>query len=32
MMGRQVDYMRPNEVYIVLYSNGSRRKVMQIAQ
>ena len=30
MMGRQVDYMRPNEVYIVLYSNGHRRKIMQI--
>jgi hypothetical protein len=30
MMGRQVDYMRYNEVYIVLYSNGERRKVMQI--
>jgi len=30
MMGRQVDYMRSNEVYIVLYSNGQRRKVMQV--
>ena len=30
MMGRQVNYMRPNEVYIVLYSNGQRRKVMQV--
>jgi hypothetical protein len=29
MMGRQVDYMRSNEVYIVLYSNGQRRKVMK---
>lgn len=29
MMGRQVDYMRSNEVYIVLYSNGQRRKVMR---
>jgi hypothetical protein len=29
MMGRQVDYMRDNEVYIVLYSNGQRRKVMR---
>jgi hypothetical protein len=30
MMGRQVEYMRSNEVYIVLYSNGQRRKVMQV--
>jgi len=30
MLGRQVDYMRPNEVYIVIYSNGQRRKVMQV--
>ena len=30
MMGRQVDYMRPNEVYVVFYSNGQRRKVMQV--
>jgi hypothetical protein len=30
MMGRQVEYMRPNEVYIILYSNGQRRKVMQV--
>jgi hypothetical protein len=30
MLGRQVDYMRPNEVYIVVYSNGQRRKVMQV--
>jgi hypothetical protein len=30
MMGRQVEYMRSNEVYIVLYSNGQRRKVMQL--
>jgi hypothetical protein len=30
LMGKQVDYMRPNEVYIVLYSNGHRRKVMQV--
>lgn len=29
MMGKQVDYMRSNEVYIVLYSNGQRRKVMK---
>jgi hypothetical protein len=29
-MGRQVDYMRPNEIYIINYSNGQRRKVMQI--
>jgi hypothetical protein len=29
MMGKQVDYMRYNEVYIVLYSNGQRRKVMK---
>ena len=30
IMGRQVDYMRPNEVYIILYNNGQRRKVMQV--
>jgi hypothetical protein len=30
IMGRQVDYMRPNEIYIIIYSNGQRRKVMQI--
>lgn len=30
MMGRQVEYMRPNEIYIIIYSNGQRRKVMQV--
>lgn len=29
MIGRRVDYMRSNEVYIILYSNGQRRKVMR---
>jgi len=32
MNGRPVDYMRPNEVYIVLYSNGQRKKVIQIVE
>ena len=29
MVGRQVDYMEPNKIYIVLYSNGHRKKVMR---
>ena len=30
MLGRQVEYVRPNEVYIYLYSNGERKKIIQI--
>ena len=30
MLGRQVDAIEPNKIYIILYSNGERRKVMQI--
>lgn len=29
MLGRRVDYMEPNKIYIVLYSNGRRQKVMR---
>lgn len=29
MLGRQVDYMEPDKVYIVLYSNGKRQKVVR---
>jgi len=29
MLGRKVDYMEPNKIYIVLYSNGRRYKVMR---
>lgn len=29
MMGRRVDYMEPNKIYIVLYSNGHRQKVVR---
>jgi hypothetical protein len=30
MMGRQVDAIEPNKIYIIMYSNGQRRKVMQV--
>ena len=29
LLGRQVDYIEPNKVYIVLYSNGKYAKVVQ---
>lgn len=29
MLGRRVDYLEPNQVYIVLYSNGKRQKVVK---
>ena len=29
MLGRKVDYMEPNKIYIVMYSNGRRLKVMR---
>lgn len=30
MMGEQVYYLQPNKIYIVLYSNGIRSKVMKL--
>lgn len=30
MLGRQVEAIEPNKIYIILYSNGQRRKVMQL--
>lgn len=30
IMGRPVDAIQPNKIYIILYDNGQRRKVMQI--
>jgi hypothetical protein len=30
LMGRQVDATEPNKIYIIHYSNGHRRKVMQV--
>jgi hypothetical protein len=30
LMGRQVDAIEPNKIYIIHYSNGQRRKVMQV--
>ena len=29
LMGRHVDYMEPNKIYVVLYSDGRRLKVMR---
>lgn len=29
MMGRRVDYIEPNKIYIILYSDGRRQKVMR---
>lgn len=29
MLGRQVDYMEPNKIYIVIYNNGHRQKSMR---
>jgi len=30
MLGRNVDYIEPNKIYIVLYSDGRRQKVMRV--
>ena len=30
MMGRQVDYMRSNEIYIMRFDNGQSRKIMRV--
>ena len=29
VLGRQVDYMEPEKVYIVIYNNGKRQKVVR---
>jgi hypothetical protein len=29
MLGRKVDYMEPNKIYIVMYSDGRKLKVMR---
>ena len=30
MMGRRVDYMRSNEIYIMKFDNGQSRKIMRV--
>lgn len=30
MLGRNVDYIEPNKIYIILYSDGRRQKVMRV--
>lgn len=30
LLGRPADAMEPNQIYIILYNNGQRRKVMQV--
>ena len=30
MLGRQVDYMRSNEIYIMRFDNGQSRKIMRV--